>query len=237
MIIEARYNNTMCGRYVSPDEASIEREFNLVRTEWRFPANFNAAPSQTVPVIRWLDGRPMSALLRWGLVPFFAHGKPGKYSTFNARIETLRSSASYRGPWARAQRCIVPALGFYEWHVNADRTKTPFYIHVEDQDVFGFAGLWERSPVDADTLVESCTIITMPANALMAGIHNTKGRMPAILTREMREAWLSAGPTEAAAALTAYAADRMVAYAVSSRVNSPRNNDEKLIEPLAADAD
>ena len=42
----------MCGRYVSPDEATIEREFNLVRTEWRFPANFNIPPSSAVPAIR-----------------------------------------------------------------------------------------------------------------------------------------------------------------------------------------
>jgi putative SOS response-associated peptidase YedK len=47
----------MCGRYVSPDEASIEREFNLVRAEWQFPASFNIAPSQAVPAIRGRDGR------------------------------------------------------------------------------------------------------------------------------------------------------------------------------------
>jgi hypothetical protein len=34
----------MCGRYVSPDEASIEREFNLVHSEWQFPSSFNVAP-------------------------------------------------------------------------------------------------------------------------------------------------------------------------------------------------
>jgi putative SOS response-associated peptidase YedK len=42
----------MCGRYVSPDEASIECEFTLVRTEWQFPPSFNVAPTQQVPVIR-----------------------------------------------------------------------------------------------------------------------------------------------------------------------------------------
>jgi len=227
----------MCGRYVSPDEASIEREFNLVRTEWRFPANFNTAPSQAVPAIRARDADHESVLLRWGLVPYFARGKPGKFSTFNARSETLASSAVFRGPWNRGQRCIIPALGFYEWHVNADGSKQPFYIHLDDQVIFGFAGLWERSRVDAGTVIESCTIITMPANALMAGIHNSKARMPAILARDMREQWLFGGPEVAAAALVAYADDRMIAYPVDPRVNSPRNNDETLLDPLQTDDD
>ena len=231
------YNRDMCGRYVSPEEASIEREFNLVRSEWQFPPNFNVAPSQTVPIVRVEDGNPKSALVRWGLVPFFAKGKPGKYSTFNARAETLTTSASYRGAWTGGRRCIIPALGFYEWHVKADGGKQPFFIHVEDQSVFGFAGLWERSRADASTVLESCTIITLPANELMAEIHNTKTRMPAILPRELREAWLSGSPEAAAAALAPYPAERMVAYEVSPRVNSPRNNDEKLLEPLHVDVD
>lgn len=224
----AEYHLRMCGRYVSPDEASIEREFNLVRAEWQFPANFNTAPTQAVPAIRERDGKRDSILLRWGLVPFFAHGQPGKYSTFNARLETLASSAAFRGPWQHGQRCIIPALGFYEWHVNADGTKQPFYIHLEDQAIFGFAGLWEG---------ESCTIITMPANALMAGVHNSKTRMPAILARDMRELWLLGTPEAAVAALRPYADDLMVAYPVTSRVNSARNNDEKLLEPLQTDVD
>ena len=218
----------MCGRYVSPDEASIEREFNLVRTEWQFPASFNIAPSQAVPAIRGRDGRREGVLLRWGLIPYFARENPGKFSTFNARRETLESSAAFRDPWKYGRRCILPALGFYEWHVNDDGSKQPFYVHLDDQTIFGFAGLWEGA---------SCTIITMAANSLMAGIHNSKARMPAILARDMRETWLF-GSTEAAeAALAAYPAERMTAYKVDPRVNSTRNNDETLLDPLPDMAD
>ena len=97
----------MCGRYVSPDEASIEREFTLVRTEWQFPPSFNVAPTQQVPVIRLVDGEVRGTRLRWGLIPFFAKGEPPKYSTINARIETVETAASYRGPWKRGG---VPAV-------------------------------------------------------------------------------------------------------------------------------
>jgi putative SOS response-associated peptidase YedK len=105
----------MCGRYVSPDDAAIEREFNLVRHEWQFPPSFNVAPTQAVPVIRSIDGKLHGSLMRWGLVPFFAKGIPPKFSTINARIETVQTTASYGGPWKRGQRCLQVAQGFYEW--------------------------------------------------------------------------------------------------------------------------
>jgi putative SOS response-associated peptidase YedK len=89
----------MCGRYVSPDDAAIEREFNLVHAEWKFPTNYNVAPTQQVPVIRYVEGARQGITLRWGLVPFFAKGEPPKYSTINARVETVETAASYRGPW------------------------------------------------------------------------------------------------------------------------------------------
>ena len=113
-------------------------------------------------------------------------------------------------------------------HANADGTKQPFYIHLDDQAIFGFAGLWAG---------ESCTIITLPANTLMASIHNSGARMPAILARDTREPWLF-GSTEAAAeVLVAYPDEKMIAYPVDPRVNSARNNDETLLDPLATDAD
>jgi putative SOS response-associated peptidase YedK len=222
----------MCGRYVSPSAASIEREFGITGREWRFPASFNVAPSQLVPAILRGEGGAEGVLLRWGLVPFFARARIGPYSTINARVESVETSASYRSPWKRAQRCILPAQGFYEWHVNEDGTKQPFYIHLDDQPIFGFAGLWDRSTGADGTVIESCTIITLPANPLMARIHNARARMPAILAREQRQAWLT-GPVDVARGLLlCYPQELMAAHAVDKRVNSPRNNDERLPEPL-----
>jgi putative SOS response-associated peptidase YedK len=209
----------MCRRYVSPDQSSIEREFDLIPAQWQFSANFNVAPSQAVPAIRVIEGQPDPVLLNWGF---------GDHGTFNLPIEALKLDAGDHSLLARAQRCIMPALGFYEWHVNADGSKRPFYIHAEDQDVCGFAGFWER---------ESCTIINMPANAMMAKIGAIEARMPAILARDMRDLWLYGSAANAAAALAQYPADRLVAYAVSARVNSLDNNDETLIEPLEMDVD
>jgi putative SOS response-associated peptidase YedK len=187
----------MCGRYVTPEQAEAER--NLTVHWLEYERSYNVAPTQQVPVVRLLAGQREGLMMRWGLVPFFARGVPPKYSTINASIEKLTDAPSWRGPWRRGQRCILPAAGFYEWHLNGDGSKTPFYITCADQPVFGFAGLWDRSVTAEDSAIESCTIITMPPNALLAEIHNAKQRMPAILAAEDIEAWLAGSPDAARA--------------------------------------
>jgi len=221
----------MCGRYVNPATAEAERYFAVHLIHWKFDRSYNVAPTQQVPVVRLTDGQREGLMMRWGLVPFFARGIPPKYSTINATIEKLTDGPTWRGPWKRGQRCVLPATGFYEWHVNEDGSKTPFYITMADQPVFGFAGLWDRSVSAEGNAIDSCTIITMPPNALMAEIHNVKQRMPAILAAGDIEAWLTGSADDARVALKQYPADSMVAWPVNRRVNTPKNNHESLIEP------
>ncbi len=126
----------------------------------------------------------------------------------------------------------MPATGFFEWQVLADgKTKQPYYITLNGQDIFGFAALWDSSKRDDGVTVESCTIVTMPANALMTVIHNVKHRMPAILTKEDRHAWLTTTPDDALTLLKQYPDTHMVATPVSKRVNTPKNNDAELTHP------
>ncbi len=224
----------MCGRYTHlftwRELWNLYQLGSTVSTS-ELKASYNVAPSQAVPALRQTDGETEGVLLRWGLVPFFSRGVPPKYSTINARVETIDTAASYRSPWKRGQRCILPAAGFYEWHIMPDGTKQPYYITVADQELFGFAGLWERSDTADGTTLESATIITMPANLLMAEIHNGRARMPAILAHEDRDSWLTGSPEQARATLRPYPSDCMAAWPVSTQVNSVRNNRPDLIEP------
>jgi putative SOS response-associated peptidase YedK len=227
----------MCGRYILRMQEKYLREWNLHGPPAWVTASYNIAPTQQVPIMRAENGAPAAAMVRWGLIPSFAHGKPGKFSTINARIETFETAPCFRGAWQRRQRCIQPASGFYEWHLDAQGRKTPFLVTLADQEVFGFAGLWESTVREDGAVIESCAHITMPANELMSDIHNGGShpqRMPAILRREDHEAWLTGTTAEARAALAPYPADLMVAHPVSTRVNSVRNNGPELIEPIAA---
>lgn len=230
----------MCGRYVSPDQAAIERFWDIrgQRSESEvvkaLTANYNTAPTQRVPVLRVVrevaGGRELAAM-RWGLVPFWARGKPPDYSTINARAETIETAASYRGPWQRGQRCIMPMAGFYEWQVQEDTSKQPYYIQPSgDGEQFAVAGLWETSTTDDGEAVLSCTIITMAANELMAAIHNTKARMPLILLKEDVDTWLGGTADEARSLIRPYPAGLMRAHKVSKRVNTPKNNDAALMD-------
>ena len=100
------------------------------------------------------------------------------------------------------------------------------------------AGLWDVSIKEDGTVNESCAVITLPANQVMdvidgtdtktAGSHDR--RMPAILTRAAREAWLRCSPADAEACLKLYDDELTIAHRVSTRVNSPKNNDKKLVE-------
>jgi len=224
----------MCGRYVSPATAEAERYFAIHLVRWQFERSYNVAPTQPVPVLRLAEGEREGSMMRWGLVPFFARGVPPKYSTINATIEKLTDGACWRGPWSRAQRCILPASGFYEWHVNEDGSKTPFYITCADQPVFGFAGLWDRSFAEDGKAIESCALVTMPANELLAEIHNAKQRMPAILQQADIEAYLAGSAQDARGALKPYPPDLMAAWKVSKRVNKPADNDPQLLLPIDA---
>jgi putative SOS response-associated peptidase YedK len=213
----------------------MERELPYIDVvRWpNLEARYNVSPSQAVPVVRWMHGQYEGTMMRWGLIPYFARGMAPKYSTINARIESIETAPAYRGPWRRGQRCVLPAGGFYEWHLSEAGVRQPFYIHLADQDVFGFAGLWDRSH-GADGVIESCTLITMPANPLLRQIHNVDQRMPAILRQSDHQAWLHGDQGQARAALVEYPADAMVAWPVTTRVNSPRNEGPGLIEPMTS---
>lgn len=233
----------MCGRYIIREQEAAERYWRVHGLP-KWVERFNVAPSSAVPVIRHAGlGRAAfesaaygsaapneCVLLRWGLVPFWSCGVPPRYPTFTVRAERIETAASFRGPWARGQRCILPAAGFYEWQ-RRGAGRQPWFIKLADREVFGFAGLWDSS-TGPQGVVESCTIVTLPANRLLSEIHNTDHRMPAILREEDHEAWLSGSVATARAMLRPYPDELMVAWPVSQRVNSPENDDESLILPL-----
>jgi putative SOS response-associated peptidase YedK len=127
----------------------------------------------------------------------------------------------------------MPAAGFYEWQVQEDGSKVPFYIRPAANDTtFAIGALWDESVNAAGESILSSTVITMPANELMAKIHNAKMRMPAIIRPEDVETWLTGTPEQAKALLHQYPSEEMVAWRVDKKVNSAKNNSPKLIEAM-----
>jgi putative SOS response-associated peptidase YedK len=223
----------MCGKYILAQAAKAERAMGIRRGRWEYPLSYRVLPTEQVPVVVAESGEREAAMMRWGLIPYWAYGVPLRASTINATVERIDSAPSYRDPWHRGQRCILVMGGFYEPHVNEDGTRDPFFVQLANGEVFGVAGLWDRSRRQDGSYVFSCTLITVPANRLLAEVHNGKQRMPAILADSEHEAWLSGAPPDARLALKSYPEELMVAWKVSRRVNSPKlPNDATLIEPV-----
>jgi putative SOS response-associated peptidase YedK len=222
----------MCDRYVLPDQTAAETEFMPVQAWWKFTARFNVAPQQYVPVLRVHDGQTEGMMMRWGLIPSWAEGKPLEGSTASASIERIQRSNVYRMGWLNSQRCILPVAGFYAWQLTQENYRQPYFVHLLNRTAFGLAAVWDRSVGEDDDVIESCSVVRVPANEVLADIANSDGRMPAILRRRDYETWLKGTPVQAKAALHSYNPAWMQAHAVSPRINSSQVDDVGLIHPV-----
>lgn len=174
----------MCNRYESPDEAEIERAFHIGRDQANRWWDEFVFPRGTGPFIRQAASEPGECELtagQWGLIPWFAKSPDLKYSTNNARSEELARKATWREPWARSQRCIIPARSFDEpcWETGQC---VWWRFRPAAGGLWGLAGLW-NTWADRTTgeIHESYTMLTINADhhPLMRRMHKPKPKMPA----------------------------------------------------------
>lgn len=228
----------MCGRY------TLRENLNRILAEWgyeqteEYAARYNIAPTQQVPIVVAANLPPggdmpsvagRGKLVKWGLVPSWAQDPKIGSSMINARAETVADKPAFRSAFKRG-RCLVVADGFIEWK-KVDDVKQPYFIRMNDDRPFTFAGLTERW-TKGDTPLETATIITTEANALMQSLHD---RMPVILPPEARALWLDPefqGKEKLLSLLQPYAAADLVATPISRLVNSPRTDDPRCLNPL-----
>ena len=226
----------MCGRFtLTVDPGTLQESFPEFQVPQQMSPHFNIAPSQPIPVVP-NDGKNKVDFFTWGLIPFWADDPKIGNRMINARSETLAEKPSFRAAYRR-RRCLVLADGFFEWKkVPGQKRKEPHYIQLKSGDPFAFAGLWEIWHSSDGSEIRSATIITTDPNEMVARLHN---RMPVILPREQ-----DAGPTNNWAdpdeikpgdvqhLLTAYPAEEMTHYQVSTVVNNPTNDVPACVEPV-----
>jgi putative SOS response-associated peptidase YedK len=199
---------------------------------------YNIAPTETIlAIVRGSDGDPQARAMRWGLIPHWAKDKKVGSRMINARSEGVDRAAAYRPLLGNAERrALIVADGFYEWlrSEDAKQPRVPFRFALADGAPFAFAGLWTPARIDGER-IESATILTTAANALVASVHD---RMPVILAGPEAElAWLSPELDAAAAKalLVPYPAERMVAAPANPLVNKAGGEEgpQLLIAPAA----
>ena len=221
----------MCGRFtLTINPADLQDAFSNYNFPVRFAPRFNIAPSQPILAIP-NDNKLAADFFVWGLIPMWAKDPTIGSRLINARGETLAEKPSFRGSY-RHKRCLILADGFYEWKSIGDKkTKTPYYIHMQDRQPFAMAGLWDSWESPDGSSLKTCTIITTTPNELMETIHD---RMPVILHPRDYAKWLDAAPQtpeNLQPLIKPFNADAMSAYPVSTLVNMPANDMPELVVP------
>jgi putative SOS response-associated peptidase YedK len=216
----------MCARFTLSDPQRLAERYPGYRAKARFLPRFNIAPTQDVLALRAGDGDELTTL-RWGLVPNWADDPAIGQRLINARVETLAERRAFREALP-AQRCAIFADGFFEWSGDKGH-RQPYRIVVDGGAPFAFAGLYDRWEA-AENPLETCTIVTCPANELLAPLHD---RMPAILTGEAIQTWLHGSVDEALALCVPFDPARMAIYPVTPEMNHHAFDDPRAIEPIA----
>jgi putative SOS response-associated peptidase YedK len=220
----------MCGRYASflPPDA-IARLFRTVNPLPNIEASWNVAPSQDAMVVHRHPetGERHLDLLKWGLLPNWTSDPTKAQRPINGRAEIVAISGMFRSAFAQ-RRSLVPANAFYEW-VKTGGPKVPYAFARTDGQPMAFAGLWEGFRWPSGEVTRTFCIITTSANEAMRPIHD---RMPVVLEPEDWPVWLGETTSNPSALLHPPAKEILQCWPISTRVNSPKNNDAVLLDPV-----
>lgn len=225
----------MCGRITQKSDPKILglKVTNLIEPLYasNTPPRYNGAPGQEHWLIREnpkSHERTMERLW-WGLIPSWVKDEKGGRKPINARAETITTLPTFKDAY-RKRRAILPIDSFFEWKaVEGSKTKQPFAIGLSSGEPFGVAAIWENwKRPGTDEWMRTFAVVTCAPNELMETIHD---RMPVILPADGYDRWLGdeANPDEL---LSPYPAAAMHAWPITTRVNSPKNDDPEILEAV-----
>ncbi len=224
----------MCGRFtLSYREAErLAAQLGVPLESLRdYRPRYNIAPTDPhwIVRLRFEDREFLPA--RWGLINSWAKDRKQGFKNINARSETVQTQPAFRDAF-KTRRCVVPADGFFEW-IGPKDARQPIWFHRSDGGLLLFAGLyesWQPSPGDWE---RTFTILTTEPNAVVAPVHD---RMPVILPEDAVDEWMYRRQEPAAVKdlLRPASDDLLLATAVSSRVNSVKNDDPDCLTATSA---
>ncbi|WP_413163593.1 SOS response-associated peptidase [Capilliphycus salinus ALCB114379] len=218
----------MCGRFTLTCLGEQLAEIFQLSEVPEITPRYNIAPTQLVATVSINSKSEKRQLnwMRWGLIPSWAKDQKMGAKLINARVETVAEKPSFRQA-IRQRRCLIVADGFYEWQKIEDQ-KQPYYLHVENHQPFGFAGLWERWKSPENEEIISCTILTTEANNEVRSIHH---RQPIIIPENNYSQWLDPQLTEPQEILPLLTSQPPLNYyPVNAVVNNSRHDQADCIE-------
>lgn len=199
----------MCGRFTITMtaleiETLLKNDFFLESVQVEDRPRYNIAPTQSVMGVLFHQGKYRFGELKWGL-------QFSNHLAINTRIETIEEKEYFKD-LKKSQRILLLSNGYFEWDPT---TKTPYYIHYENQAPMYFGGLWRKNNHQFE-----CSIITLPASDRLIQIHP---RMPFSMTLDKAKRWLK--DNEEPSQLIRIP-DQVIE--ISSRVNKVSENDKDI---------
>jgi putative SOS response-associated peptidase YedK len=223
----------MCGRFVITSSPEALRRMFGYAEQPNLPPRYNIAPTQPVPVVLAERGARHFMLMRWAFLPAWAKD-PKKFGlVINARAESIVEKPAFKNA-IRRRRCLVPADGYYEWHVAGPR-KRPLFVYPSEGGAMAFAGVWETWIGPNGEEVDTVAIVTTAASRDLSLFHP---RMPATIAPDAFDFWLDGNELETEGAVSLLVPPPIGTFAwheVSTLVNRVDNDDERLIEPVTAE--
>jgi putative SOS response-associated peptidase YedK len=209
----------------------LEHDFVTRWEEQEAPTEFYVANGFAHPKLPVITAEGNFSYYSWGLIPSWVKdwnlAKDLRVQTLNAIGDTLDKKPAYRSAVSSGRFCVIPVNGFFEWHHHANKQKYPHFIYPAQSSVFLLAGLYEHW-TDAAIQEEhhTFTIVTTEANERMSWIHNSKKRMPAILSKEAAQLWLDKTLpfSEKKKLIQALAAEEMCDHSIGKRITSRKEN-------------
>jgi putative SOS response-associated peptidase YedK len=220
----------MCGR-VNVSSGPLTLLFmDMVSQPYPGQDRHNMAPTEPMEVLRPTAlGALESVTMRWWLTPYWSKEMSTRYSMFNAKSETIDTSASFKEPFAR-RRCVLPVAGYYEWTKDGDR-RLPYYIRPQDDAGMLLAGVWDRWR-NGDDVLQSFAVVTTAVHDRLAFVHR---RQPVMLSRAEGRRWMDRTEDQLELKRELLCARLPVPLSVvpvSTYVNTSRNDGERCIEPI-----
>ncbi|MEM7740229.1 MAG: SOS response-associated peptidase [Pseudomonadota bacterium] len=191
----------MCGRF--SQEATwqeLRDHYALIPTQpaLSLAARYNIGPWQQATIVRAHEQGREAVAAVFDLVPshWKRPRKEKKFSTFNAKSETVTTLRSFKDAWAQGQRAVLPVDGFYEWPRPKRPSTPPFYVTASDGARLQLAALWSTwfNPLTKQ-IEETFAVLTCPPNADMASVPHH--RSPVVIADDETETWLTSSPDDA----------------------------------------
>jgi putative SOS response-associated peptidase YedK len=219
----------MLERYsLSAATEELSARFQAIEITDAYRPRYNAAPSQLLPVVT--NEHPQGfSFFYWGIAPKWSRNKTISRKLINAEKEELQEKPTYRKS-LEANRCLVPADGFYGWKSVGKKSRIPHRIILNNARPFFMAGIWEEYQDNSDEVVHTFSIITVPSNDLISPVCQ---RMPAILSEDNETDWLTPGNSLEVLLdmLRSFPSEKMGMYTVSPMIDSSQLDLPSMVQP------